>query len=72
MNCINCNNPEFYIKEMSMRTLFKHKQIEVIAEAFACSKCHHIMMSPEQMANFQTLAANTYEKQYGVKKNEKT
>lgn len=64
MDCINCGNKKFDIKKVRMETLLKEDQLEVIAEAFVCTKCRHEMMNTEQMANFRVLASDTYRKKH--------
>jgi YgiT-type zinc finger domain-containing protein len=65
MKCLYCDNDQFDKKRIKLPVELKGKILEVISEAFVCSKCGESQMDSEQMNNFRRVSMNAYQKKYG-------
>ncbi len=66
MKCLHCENNQFDKKRIRFPVELKGKTIEVLSEAFVCSKCGESQMDSEQMNKLRRLSSDEYRKQYGL------
>ncbi len=66
MKCLHCNNTRFERKKIRFPVELKGETLDVLSEAFVCSKCGDSQMDTEQMNHFRKIAADTYRKGHGL------
>lgn len=60
MDCLNCENNKFEVKNTRFTPEVKGEEVEVIAPAYVCTKCQTPLMDAEQMNVLRRRAADQY------------
>jgi putative zinc finger/helix-turn-helix YgiT family protein len=66
MKCLHCNGDEFEEKNCRFTPEVKGEEVEVVAPAMVCTKCHAPLMNDEQMSQLRKTAADAYRKVHGL------
>lgn len=66
MKCLHCDNDQFDKKRIRFPVELKGETIEVLSEAFVCSKCGEPQMDSEQMNKLRKVSADEYRKMHDL------
>jgi putative zinc finger/helix-turn-helix YgiT family protein len=66
MKCLYCDNGQFDKKRIRFPVELKGETLEVLSEAFVCSKCGESQMDSEQMNQLRKISADEYRKKHGL------
>lgn len=66
MKCLRCDNDHFDKKRIRFPVELKDEMIEILTEAFVCSKCGESQMDSEQMNQLRKASADAYRKNHGL------
>ncbi|HEY4255462.1 MAG TPA: type II TA system antitoxin MqsA family protein [Chlamydiales bacterium] len=60
MKCLHCDCEKFEVKNVRVRPEIKGEELDVVAPAFVCTKCHNSWMDGDQMNALRKSAADKY------------